>query len=153
MKNFVSLCAVLGLLACSDEADKNQLPQQNFDDFSGVSFEITNSYSTCNVNSNIVCAINDYIACSINPKHLYCEKNKNVLPAFVFMEDDNLKRPTVHKYQIAKMKMRPDNLLEVYTTSECDGNWFGLCQGNIIFVLKNINNNWFVVDAYARENF
>lgn len=153
MKKFLILCFLLLLGACSDEADKQNSSLQSFDDFSGVTFEINDSYASCNVNSQIVCAVNDYIACSINPNRSYCKENKNILPSFVFMNDESLKRPSFHKYQIVKMKMRPDNQVEVFTLSECNGNWFGLCQGNIIFVLKNKNNTWFVTDAYARENF
>jgi len=44
-------------------------------------------------------------------------------------------------------------MIEVYTQGSCNGMWFGLCEGNIIYVLSNKNGFWAVKDVYARENF
>ena len=44
-------------------------------------------------------------------------------------------------YKITKMSPREDGSVEVYTQSSCNGNWFGLCNGNIVYVMKNIGIN------------
>ena len=61
------------------------------------------------------------------------------MPSFVFMQDETLTRPTFQSYKITKLTPRADGSVEVHTQSSCNGNWFGLCNGNIIYVMKNIN--------------
>ena len=112
---------------------------------------VSETDDACKFNSELVCAINNYILCSINPERAYCLQNKKELPAFVFMKDESLKRPTSQTYEIVKMKPLADNQIEVYTQSVCDGNWFGLCQGNIIFVLQRVHDFWIVKDVYAEQ--
>ena len=53
---------------------------------------------------------------------------------------------------ISKLKPLNDGTVEVYTQSTCNGVWFGLCNGNIIYVMKNVNNKWQVKDIYAISN-
>ena len=65
------------------------------------------------------------------------------------MVDDSLDRPTEISYQVTKLKSLDGNLIEVHTQSQCNGNWFGLCKGNIIYVIDFKNNNWIVKDIYA----
>ena len=69
------------------------------------------------------------------------------------MEDPTLKRPTNVSYQIVKTKQITENITEVYTKMSCDGNWFGLCNGNIIYVLENLNSSWKLQDIYALQQF
>ena len=68
------------------------------------------------------------------------------------MEDESLQRPTQQSYKITKLKPLNDGTVEVYTQSTCNGVWFGLCNGNIIYVMKNVNNKWQVKDIYAISN-
>lgn len=161
MKNFVlALCGVLALMACSDkESDKTAaasvVDESVISDFSGKTFEVSaaTAENPCGLNSETVCAVEDYIACSINPSLAKCAEAKDFLPSFVFMNDESLERPTWQKFEIVKVKPLASGEMEIYATSTCDGKWFGLCQGNIIFVLTNKNSRWFVKDVYARENF
>ena len=73
------------------------------------------------------------------------------MPSFVFMQDESLQRPTFQSYKITKLKPRSDGAIEVFTQSSCNGNWFGLCNGNIIYVIKNTNSIWQIIDIYAIE--
>ena len=101
--------------------------------------------------NTIDCVIDNAIRCSINYKQSFC--NKDLLPQFIFMEDPTLKRPTNVSYQIVKTKQITENITEVYTKMSCDGNWFGLCNGNIIYVLENLNSSWKLQDIYALQQF
>ena len=160
MKNFVlMLCACLMLAACSDKntdtAEVTSVNDSVLTDFSEKTFEVNAATAAqpCGLNSETVCAVIDYISCSINPNLQKCRDSKSFLPSFVFMNDESLERPTWQKFQIVKIKPLSSGDMEIYATSTCDGKWFGLCQGNIIFVLTNKNSRWFVKDVYARENF
>ena len=73
------------------------------------------------------------------------------MPKFVFMEDESLQRPTSQSYKITKIKPLSDGSVEVYTQSTCNGNWFGLCNGNIIYVMSHQDNHWIVKEIYAIE--
>ena len=105
----------------------------------------------CDKGSEIVCAIDLYAKCTLEPENSTCDKGK--MPKFVFMDDESLQRPTEMSFKIVKIKPVDANMIEVYTESSCNGMWFGLCQGNIIYVLSNKNGGWVVKDVYARENF
>lgn len=170
MKN---LWLILGILAfvsgCSDKKEQNPedirleealedgeeiVVQPSFD----VTFDdITHSYKLgtltagCNKGSEIVCAIDLYAKCTIDPSGEECRKNR--LPKFVFMEDDSLGRPDEISFKIIKIKPIDANMIEVYTQSSCNGTWFGLCNGNIIYVLSNKSGQWVVKDVYARDNY
>ena len=68
------------------------------------------------------------------------------------MSDESLKRPTEISYKLHKMKPIAADLIEVHTDSTCNGNWFGLCQGRVIYVLVPDNDSWRVKDIYAIED-
>ena len=78
-----------------------------------------------------------------------CHDSK--LPKFIFMSDESLQRPTEMSFEIAKIKPINDDLVEIHTDSTCNGNWFGLCQGRVIYVLVPSNGAWRVKDIYAIE--
>ena len=43
-------------------------------------------------------------------------------------------------------------VVELYTDSTCNGSWFGLCQGTVIYVLTQPDDgSWYVKDIYAIE--
>lgn len=115
------------------------------------SYDISNLALECDKGSDIICAIDLTLKCTINHKAKECTPAK--MPKFVFMEDESLQRPTKIEFKIEKIKPIDANMLEVYTKSTCNGGWFGLCQGNIIYVLNNKNGNWVVKDIYAMDNF
>ena len=54
-------------------------------------------------------------------------------------------------FKIHKIKPVAADMVEIHTDSTCNGNWFGLCQGNIIYVLVPNGDSWRVKDIYAIE--
>ena len=97
----------------------------------------------------MACAVEFAVKCSINPDFEGCRQSK--LPKFIFMEDPSLGRPTEISFKISKIKPISADLVEIYTESTCNGNWFGLCQGNIIYIVVPTENAWRVKDIYAVE--
>lgn len=156
MKNLLFICCLVTFVAACKPADsekKEPAPAaQTFSDTETYSFSADSLTPGCDADSEIVCAINLSVKCTINPAFSECAANKDYLPKFTFMEDDNLRRPSNLAYRINKIKPLEDGSIEVYTTSSCDGVWFGLCNGNIIYSLSTVNGRWAVKDLYAVEN-
>ena len=148
------------LTACSDE--NNSAPSQeeittkkiqmfqipNTDIINkSFSFTVTDADSAFTDKNEIISAINNTIKCTLTPKNPTCQNIS--LPKFILMEDESLQRPTQMQYKISKIMPLADGMLHVHTQSQCNNNWFGLCQGNIIYVLQNQNNTWYVSDIFA----
>ena len=164
MKKIFLLLATLALLpACSDEKTDSQTqsepPSKEIQMFKLPSQEILNQKFSFNAtdadsvfaNQNeIINAINGAVKCTLSPKNQTCTALN--IPKFILMEDESLQRPTQMQYQITKIKPLAGGLLHIYTQSQCNNNWFGLCQGNIIYVLQNKHNQWEVIDIFAMEN-
>ena len=156
MKKLLSLLMVLlTISACSKSEEQSPKPTPaptvSIDKDTIFSFDINTLSVGCDNNSEIVCAINASIKCTINPEFAECAELKAFMPNFIFMQDDSLQRPTSQSYKITKIKPLSDGTVEVYTQSTCNGNWFGLCNGNIIYVMDYQNNHWIVKDLYAIE--
>lgn len=114
-------------------------------------FDTSNLQEVCN-DDPAICAVDAAVRCTINPKLEICDKRK--LPRFIFMEDSTLGRPTKIDYTIIKSYPINKNTVEVQTKSSCDGIWFGLCEGNVIYVVDYGNNNeWTVKEIYALETY
>lgn len=156
MKRLLLFCCLLALLYACKPADsdkkENTLPAPAFSDAETYTVSATNLSPDCKEDSEIVCAINLSLKCTVNPSFSECSENKAYMPEFIFMQDDNLRRPTTVTYRINKLKPLEDGSIEVYTVSTCDGVWFGLCNGNIIYTMENLNGRWAVKDLYAVEN-
>ena len=153
-KFFFLIFSILIISSCSKKdttAQKTAEAVQTLDKETVFSFDVNNLTSGCDTNSEIVCAINTTVKCILNPEFSDCKNNKDNMPSFVFMQDETLTRPTFQSYKITKLTPRADGSVEVHTQSSCNGNWFGLCNGNIIYVMKNINNIWQIKDMYALE--
>ena len=103
----------------------------------------------CALNSEMACAVEFAIKCTLNPDFACCRQSK--LPKFIFMDDESLNRPTQISFKIHKIKPVAADMVEIHTDSTCNGNWFGLCQGNIIYVLVPNGDSWRVKDIYAIE--
>jgi len=101
----------------------------------------------CSTKNAAVCAVEATVKCSINPALPICDKSK--MPDFVFMQDESLGRPREISYQIISMKQIDKNTLEVHTQSTCDGQWFGLCSGKVIYVVDDAKGFFRVKDVYA----
>ncbi len=155
MKKFFNFFAIAFLLTACGEldttAEKTKKEASSLDTETVFSFDVNNLEEDCNNISELVCCINTTVKCILNPTLNLCEKNKEKMPSFVFMQDESLSRPTFQSYKITKIVPREDGAVEVFTQSSCNGNWFGLCNGNIVYVMKNINSTWRIVDLYALE--
>lgn len=152
----VLLCLFLVIFTISCErkdttAEKTAEASASLDKDTVFSFSVENIPSGCDNKSEIVCTINLAVKCTLNPQFSECKQADDKLPSFVFMQDETLQRPTFQFYKITKLKPRSDGAVEVYTQSSCNGNWFGLCNGNIIYVMKNYNSEWHIIDMYALE--
>ena len=112
-------------------------------------YDKDNLKASCDLESPMACAVEYAIKCTLNPDFGNCRDSK--LPKFIFMSDESLKRPTEMTFKIAKIKPINNELIEIHTDSTCNGNWFGLCQGRVIYVLVPFGNTWRVKDIYAIE--
>lgn len=150
-KIFILMICCLFTVSCfkKEEATQQASPTQSNIEDKIFSFDKTNLTSGCTEESKILCSINIALKCTINPEFSECASHKSQMPDFIFMVDDSLDRPTQISYQVSKLKSINGNLLEVYTNSRCNGNWFGLCNGTIIYVIDFQNNAWVVKDIYA----
>lgn len=161
MKKYILPFALfLSICGCSDEnnsqPETKEISAKEIQMFSipdtkilnqEFSFNSQDSDTVYNNKNEIISAINGAIKCTINPKNKSCTTLN--LPKFILMEDESLQRPSFMQYQITKIKPLAGGLLHIYTKSQCNNNWFGLCQGNIIYVLENKNNQWYVSDIFA----
>lgn len=112
-------------------------------------FNIENITGACEDENQQFCAVENAVKCTVSPELEFCSKLN--LPAFIFMKDASIDRPSEISYKIASKKVLPNNTTEIYTESACNGSWFGLCQGTVIYVLTPVNDNWQVKDIYAIE--
>ncbi len=125
------------------------ISSENFED-KQFNYQNNKLSSSCKLGSEMACAVDFAVKCTLNPDYEGCRESK--LPKFIFMTDEALERPTEMTFKIAKIKPIHPDLVEVHTDSTCNGKWFGLCQGRIIYVLvPSENNGWRVKDIYAIE--
>ena len=104
----------------------------------------------CDQDSKMLCAVDFATKCTINPSFKGCKESR--LPKFIFMNDESLKRPTEISFKVHKIKPLSADLVEIHTDSTCNGNWFGLCQGRVIYVVVPDGESWRVKDIYAIED-
>lgn len=113
------------------------------------SFDKENLPVECSSNDNEICAVEQAVQCTIEPTLEFC--SKNLLPRFIFMQDEGLERPSLITFKVTAKKTIK-NGVEIYTDSQCNGAWFGLCQGNVIYVVSQTpQNEYYVKDIYAIE--
>ena len=112
-------------------------------------FNVENISEDCTQENPQFCAVEKAVKCTVNPDMEFC-KNSG-LPEFIFMKDPSINRPSEVSYKIINKKVLPNSTTEIYTESECNGGWFGLCQGTVIYVLSPIDETWQVKDIYAIE--
>lgn len=157
MKKLLSVLLIsLLFCSCSKEDEKTSseqnVPTPKIKTSEEVySFDLNTLKPGCDSDSQIICAINLSIKCTINPQFSECAEHKKEMPDFTFMEDESLQRPTSQSYKITKIKPLEGNMVEIYTQSTCNGNWFGLCNGNIIYIMSFRDGKWIVKDLYAIE--
>ena len=141
------------LSACSEAETQQQqnITQKASPEYEKMVFNYKKGHlqDICSVDSPMICAVDRTVKCTI--EHTRSECQKDSMPSFIFMEDETLQRPTEMRFQIYKLKPISGGEVEVYTQSKCNGKWFDLCQGNVIYVLSPKADGWFVRDIYATE--
>lgn len=127
----------------TEAVEQEVLPENIF------TFNIENLSDVCSQENAQLCSVENAVKCTINPDLKFCATLK--LPEFIFMKDPSVDRPSEISYKIVNKKVLPNNTTEIYTESACNGGWFGLCQGTVIYVLSPDNDNWQIKDIYAIE--
>ena len=162
-KLLTTLCFILALTACKDKQEPTENKSTNLtiqismpaDPDKIYNYQKDNLSETCESDSEIVCAIENVVKCALNPTAPYCDKN--TMPEFLFYddsmfaEDDVLGRPSEQSFKITKIKPLDNQTIEVFTQGQCDKNWFGVCEGNVIYVMTKQFGPWQVQDVYAIE--
>ena len=106
--------------------------------------------SGCEAEDKIFCAIERTVKCTLAPELDGCVAD--VVPSFVIGKVEKEIRPTEISFEITKIKpITGTNDISVYTKSDCNASWFGLCKGNVIYSLSNKDGNWVVNNIYALE--
>lgn len=106
--------------------------------------------SGCSVDDKIFCAIELAVKCTLAPELDGC--SKDVVPSFILGKTDEGIRPTEISFEITKIKPIPGGQnISVYTNSDCNASWFGLCKGNVIYSLSQKDGEWYVANMYALE--
>lgn len=131
------------------EPQKEVVEVQNIGD-SVHSYSVAELTVGCQSEDKIFCAIEQTVKCTMIPDFAGC--NKDFVPGFVIGKTDDTPRPTQISFEITKIKPIPEtNDLSVYTKSDCDAVWFGLCKGTVIYSLTQKENRWAVTNIYALE--
>ena len=115
------------------------------------SFNTQNITAECSKDlPEMLCAVENAVKCTIKPDLENCA-NLN-LPQFIFMTDPTVERPTEVNYKFINKEIQTTGSVNIYTESSCNGGWFGLCQGTVIYVLgQSKKGSWRVKDIYAIE--
>ena len=162
VKKFIVLAGLLLVVGFSFTLLKKSetTTDANFDTSSTVEVKLPQTVFTfkketltseCALTDKQFCAVETAVKCTIDPELKDCRIKH--LPRFIFMQDPGLDRPTEISYKIIAKKALGNNTTEIHTDSTCNGGWFGLCQGTVIYVLAKDENThkWFVKDIYAIE--
>ena len=114
------------------------------------SYKKDNLSLKCENEDKVFCAIEKIVKCTIDPELEFCDKGG--IPSFVLVKTEENIRPTEISFAITNMKPVPESEdIVVYTKSECNGSWFGLCQGTVIYSLTTRNGLWEVNNIFALE--
>ena len=107
----------------------------------------------CSVENIQLCAVEFAVKCTIDPNFAGCQQAKSEarLPQFIFITDSGTDRPSEISYKFTDKKILNNQTVEYYTDSTCNGTWFGLCHGRVIYVAAPDSNGWYIKDIYAIE--
>jgi len=106
----------------------------------------------CAEQDGIFCAIEKVIKCTMKPDRDGC--HKSAVPAFVISDAEDMERPTEMSFKITKIKPVPESQdISVYTESDCNAMWFGLCKGTVVYSLtpRESDGGWAVYNIFALE--
>jgi len=124
--------------------------QQETADEPVYTYKADNLSEKCAVDDKIFCAVERTVKCTINPDMSIC--NKNYVPNFVLGQTNDVERPKEISFKIVKIKPIPESSdISVYTQSDCDTLWFGLCKGTVVYSLTSAHDEWQVTNIFALE--
>lgn len=104
----------------------------------------------CALKDRIFCAVERVVKCTINPDMKAC--NKDDVPGFVLGQTEDVERPSEISFKIVKIKPIPESSdISVYTKSDCNALWFGLCKGTVVYSLTTDGLEWHVTNIFALE--
>lgn len=107
--------------------------------------------SGCDAEDEIFCAVERTVKCTLAPDLIGCDEGS--VPAFVVGKSEDVQRPSEISFAITKLKPIPESTdISVYTQSDCDAIWFGLCKGTVIYSLSPKDGQWIVTNIYALES-
>lgn len=113
-------------------------------------YSVTDLSNVCQENDKIFCAVERTVKCTMAPEMEGCDKNS--VPSFVLGKTDEAERPTHISFKIVKIKPIPESSdISVYTESDCDALWFGLCKGTVVYSLSSTEDGWRVNNIFALE--
>lgn len=114
-------------------------------------YQADNLVSGCSAKDKLFCAIERTIKCTMNPELSDCQGE--LVPAFVLGKTEDAERPTEISFKVTKIKPIPGSTdVSVYTESDCNAMWFGLCKGTVVYTLSfKGNDEWAVINIYALE--
>ena len=105
----------------------------------------------CAAEDKLFCAIERTVKCTMEPGLADCQGE--LVPAFILGKTEDAERPTEISFKVTKIKPIPGSTdVSVYTESDCNAMWFGLCKGTVVYTLSfKGNNDWAVTSIYALE--
>lgn len=113
-------------------------------------YNAENLNEDCAAEDGVFCAVERVVKCTMKPDFQGC--HKNVVPAFVIADAEDMERPTEMSFKIVKIKPIPESSdISVYTESDCNAMWFGLCKGTVVYSLTPKDNGWAVNNIFALE--
>jgi len=128
----------------------SQVAQDKYNEDKVYTYSIDDLQSGCSADDQIFCAVERSVKCTISPDLDGCDKGS--VPGFVLGKSDDVERPTEISFKLVKIKPIPESSdVSVYTESECNAKWFGLCQGTVVYSLTMKNEQWVVTNIFAME--
>lgn len=147
---FAGAWGVMYKMTPREEAGKGGTLESGAFDGKVYSYNAADIASGCQTKDEIFCAIEQTVKCTMAPELDGCLKDR--VPSFVLGKTEEAVRPTEMSFKIVKIKPIPQSSdISVYTESECNAMWFGLCKGTVIYSLSQRNGKWAVVNIYAME--
>lgn len=104
----------------------------------------------CSSDDKIFCAVELTVKCTMEPELEGCDKS--LVPSFVLGKTEEVERPTEISFKVVKIKpITNSSDISVYTESDCNALWFGLCKGTVVYSLTPKDDVWSVTNIFALE--
>lgn len=127
------------------EVGKKELPMDELHEYNSEDLK-----TECSSEDRVFCAIERTVKCTIEPTLDGCDKS--LVPGFVLGNVEDVERPTKISFKLVKIKPIVESAdISVYTESDCNALWFGLCKGTVVYSLTPRDNDWAVTNIFALE--